>query len=166
MVAFFTQTEATRSYDIGILPMTGDRKPRFLVAGPADENGGTFSPDGRWLAYFSNESGQWEDYVVPYPGPGGKWQISSGGNGGPFCFWNGNGQLIILSHDRKVLAVDLTARGGSLEVGASHRIFGDTAMPDVRSRLFARSPAIPHRGPGRRAETSPDHAGDQLDGSC
>jgi eukaryotic-like serine/threonine-protein kinase len=131
VVAFFTQTEATRSFDIGILPMTGNGKPWFLVAGPADENGGTFSPDGRWLAYFSHESGQWEDYVVPYPGPGGKWQISSGGNGGPFCFWNGSGQLIILSPDRKVLAVDLTARGGSLEVGASHRIFGDMAMPLV-----------------------------------
>jgi Tol biopolymer transport system component len=131
VVAFFTQTDVTKSFDIGILPMTGDRKPSFLIAGPADENGGTFSPDGRWLAYFSNESGQWEDYVVPYPGLGGKWQISSGGNGGPFCFWNGNGQLIILSHDRKVLTVDLTARGGSLEVGASHRIFGDAAMPSV-----------------------------------
>ena len=50
VVAFFTQTEATNSFDIGILPIAGDRKPWFLVASTADENGGNLSPDGRWLS--------------------------------------------------------------------------------------------------------------------
>ena len=42
-----------------------------------------FSPDGRWLAYYSNESGRYEVYVRPFPGPGGKWQISTNGGGVP-----------------------------------------------------------------------------------
>lgn len=59
-----------------ILPLFGERKPFQCapVVGSC-QNDGNFSPDGHWLAYFSDETGQPEVYVVPFPGPGGKYQI-------------------------------------------------------------------------------------------
>jgi hypothetical protein len=122
--------------------MNGDRKPRFLLANQANEVGGIFSPDGRWLAYASDESGKYEVYVIPYPGSGGKWQISSGGVvfGRARILWNGNSQILYFSPDLKVFVVDVIARGGSLEVGASRGVFGDTALPFYAA--FDYSPAL------------------------
>ena len=54
-------------------------KPTVFLNGPAEEREPMFSPDGRWLAYSSNESGRYEVYVRPFPGPGGRWQISTDG---------------------------------------------------------------------------------------
>jgi Tol biopolymer transport system component len=58
--------------DIWILPLFGGRKPFPFIETDFDEFGAEFSPDGRWLAYFSDESGRQEVYLVPFPGPGGK----------------------------------------------------------------------------------------------
>src|SRR3972149_11355552 len=56
-----------------------ERKPVIVVNTPFDERLGQFSPDGRWVAYATNESGQFEIVVQPFPEPTGKWQISHGG---------------------------------------------------------------------------------------
>src|SRR5439155_15510316 len=84
-LAFFEQTPQN-SYDLMILPMEGDEaagwgpgKPTVFLSGPFTEVTPIFSPDGRWIAYLSNESGRTEVYVRPFPGPGGKWQVSTGG---------------------------------------------------------------------------------------
>jgi len=76
--------------DIMILPMDGDNvsswkagTPKPFLNGPFLEAYPMFSPDGRWLAYSSNETGRAEVYVRPFPGPGGKWQISTGGGAHP-----------------------------------------------------------------------------------
>jgi Tol biopolymer transport system component len=66
------------------------------------------SPDGRWLAFVSDESGRAEVYVVPFPGGGGRWQISA--NGGAYPRWRGDGrELYFLSSDNKIMAVPVTA---------------------------------------------------------
>ncbi|HYM13823.1 MAG TPA: protein kinase [Bryobacterales bacterium] len=71
-----------------------------------------FSPDGRWLAYASNESGSSQIYVAPFPGPGGKWQISTEGGTSPI--WSPNGrELFYTSRDRRIMVASYTARGGS-----------------------------------------------------
>jgi eukaryotic-like serine/threonine-protein kinase len=62
-----------------VLPLEGERNPYQAVPHLVDELGGTLSPDGRWLAYNSRESGRSEVYVVPFPKPGGKWQVSANG---------------------------------------------------------------------------------------
>ncbi len=62
-----------------------------------------FSPDGRWLAYQSDESGQLEIYVRPFPGPGGKWQIST--EGGTEPLWARNGRELYYRHGDKMMAV-------------------------------------------------------------
>jgi eukaryotic-like serine/threonine-protein kinase len=77
-----------------ILPPFGDRKP-FQVAEVGASQYGNFSPDGRWLAYFSYESGRPEVYVVPFPGPGGKYQISRAG--GWNLRWGSKNQLYFLT---------------------------------------------------------------------
>ena len=89
----FTELNAENNFDLLILPMEGDEnagwrpgKPTVFLKTPFDERNPMFSPDGRWIAYQSNESGGNEVYVQPYPGPGGKWQISTGG--GVFPTWS------------------------------------------------------------------------------
>jgi serine/threonine-protein kinase len=86
----FTEVDSKTASDLWILPMDGDRKPRVFLQTPAAESSGQFSPDGRWIAYVSNESGRPEVYVRPFPGPGGKWQISS--EGGTELAWNPKGK--------------------------------------------------------------------------
>ena len=76
-------------FDIWLLSI-GDRKTRALIHTAANEMTPEFSPDGRWLAYVSNESGRNEVYVQPYPGPGERHLIST--NGGWQPAWSGNGR--------------------------------------------------------------------------
>ncbi len=81
--------------DIWILPLDEERTPRPFLESPANEASPKFSPDGRWLAYSSNESGRDEIYVVPYPQRGAKFQISSGGGVAPF--WSRDGKELFLT---------------------------------------------------------------------
>jgi Tol biopolymer transport system component len=108
--------------DIWILPLSGDRKPYPFVATEFDENGASFSPDGRWLSYTSTESGKQELYVVPFPGPGGKWQISTGGAIG--SGWvKGGKEIIYVSSDFNLVSVPVNAGASSLEIGSPNVLF-------------------------------------------
>src|SRR5262249_17532726 len=85
---------------------------------------GQFSPDGKWVAFQSNESGRYEIYLQPFPGPGGKFQISTGGGAQPR--WNKNGkEIFYVSLDGKMMAtpVKLSPDGQSLEPGTSVALF-------------------------------------------
>ncbi len=66
-------------WDLWVLPMDGDRTPRAFLETRFNELGGSVSPDGRWISYLSDESGQTEAYVQSYPVPGNKYQVTSGG---------------------------------------------------------------------------------------
>ena len=81
-----------------------DRKTHVFVANPGFEAAPQFSPDGRWIVYVSNESGRNEVYVRPYPGPGGKWQISTEGGAEPL--WNPKGHELFYREGQKMMAVD------------------------------------------------------------
>ncbi len=93
--------------DIWILPMEGDRKPWHFVQSPAIEGEGNFSPDGRWMAYTSNESGKNEVYVVAFPKREGKWQISVGGGAGPI--WSRNGKELFYVNGSSLMVVNVTS---------------------------------------------------------
>jgi len=118
-VLAFTQNNHATGNVIMLLPVEGDEKsgwkpgqPKPFVNGTFIEGDPAFSPDGRWLAYQSNESGSLEVYVRPFPGPGGKWQISNGG--GTVPKWSRNGkELFYRSPDSKVMVVNYTASGDS-----------------------------------------------------
>ena len=89
----FSEQNPSTSWDILILPVEGDEasgwkigKPTAFLNGPSAEQEPMFSPDGRWLAYFSDESRQPQVYVRPFPGPGGLQQISN--DGGTYPSWS------------------------------------------------------------------------------
>ncbi len=77
-LAYYMSSQKT-GYDLWVLPLQGERKPQPFLQTPFNERSSRLSPDGHWLAYVSDESGRYEVYVRPFPGPGGKWQISTEG---------------------------------------------------------------------------------------
>jgi len=95
--------------DIWVLRLS-DRKAEPFLQTPANEGAPRFSPNGRWLSYASNESGQPEVYVQPYPGPGGKWQIST--DGGTEPVWNRNGRELFYRSGNRMMAVSVTTETG------------------------------------------------------
>jgi serine/threonine-protein kinase len=108
----FTETTPETGRDIWVLnlkdPSAGSgqgRKAQPFLRTPYDDTAPKFSPDGKWLAYSSDASGRREIYVQPYPGPGGKWQISS--DGGQEPVWNPKGGELFYRSGSKMMAVDV-----------------------------------------------------------
>ena len=99
----FSRSGPTTGSDIWVLNLKGERKPQPFLQTPANESGGMFSPDGRWLAYESDESARWEVYVQPFPGPGGKVQISTEGGVEPVWARNGR-ELFYRNGDKMIVA--------------------------------------------------------------
>jgi serine/threonine protein kinase len=118
-VLAFRQLNPDTDLDIMTLSVEGDEKsgwkpgePKVFVNSAFDEREPAFSPDGRWLAYASNESGSYEVYVRPFPGPGGKWQVSTGG--GTYPKWSRNGkELFYRTAEEKIMALTYTVSGDS-----------------------------------------------------
>ena len=115
----FDELNPKTQYDIWVLRMSGHKAQPFLQT-PFNEGGATFSPDGHWLAYVSNESGRPEVYVQPYPGPGGKWQIST--EGGTEPTWNHNGKELFYRSGNKMMALDVATQPGFI-AGKPHMLF-------------------------------------------
>ena len=117
LLAFVENTPTTGGIDIWVLRM-GDlsassgqvRKAQPFLRTPFTESAPCFSPDGRWLGYVSDESGRYEIYVQPYPGPGGKWQVST--DGGTEPLWNRNGRELFYRSGDKMMAVDIATQPG------------------------------------------------------
>ena len=107
-VLAFAQLHSTTGQDIWVLPLQGERKPRPFFRTQFNEGAPVFSPDGHWLAYTSDESGRYEVYVQPYPGPGGKWQISN--EGGNELVWPKNGRELFYRNGDKMMAVEITTQ--------------------------------------------------------
>jgi Tol biopolymer transport system component len=105
--------------DILAFPLEGGKASPF-VAGPFAQWGGMFSPDGRWVAYSSDESGRPEIYVTSFPRAEGKWQISSGGGEGPR--WRQDGRELYYVGGGRIMAVALDTEGG-LRIGATAALF-------------------------------------------
>jgi len=117
----FSMTEQKTGFDIWKLPMTGERKPEVLLQTPFNEGQAQMSPDGRWLAYASGESGHPEVYVATFLGPAGRWQIST--NGGNEPHWSHDGkELFYLSADQHLMSVVVKA-GATFDYGAPNPLF-------------------------------------------
>jgi Tol biopolymer transport system component len=106
----YAQINAGTGADLMAIPVNGDRKPFPIVQTNATEDQGQFSPDGHWIAYTSNESGQAEVYVIPFPPvPGAKWLVSRGGGVQPR--WRRDGkELFYISADSKMMSVEVATR--------------------------------------------------------
>jgi serine/threonine protein kinase len=125
--------------DIWVLPMTGERKPTLFLHAAATAFDAQFSPDGRWVAYTSMESGRPEVYVVSFDAakvlsgtadsaPAGKWQISA--NGGIAARWRRDGkELFYIGPGRTMMAVEVDGKGTGFNVGRSQRLFDTPVNP-------------------------------------
>ena len=106
--------------EIWFLTLPEMKSDPFLKTSSTLKNG-RFSPDGKWVAYASNESGKWEVYVTSFPVAQGKWQVSSGGGEQPR--WRGDGrELFYISSDGKVMSEPVT-EGANFDVGAPVPLF-------------------------------------------
>jgi eukaryotic-like serine/threonine-protein kinase len=128
----YTSSGPPTGDDLFVLPLSGDRKPVPFLQTPFNEYDGQFSPDGRWVAYGSDESGKDEVYVAPFPGPGGKWQISTAV--GTFPRWRRDGtEIFYLAPDNNLMAAAVNGKGSSFEVGAVKPLFEARALDPTRN---------------------------------
>ncbi len=104
-LAFVPQTAET-SGDVYVLNLNGEPQPHAVVSTPAYEGGAQFSPDGRWLAYVSDESGQMQVYVRPFPAPDRKVPVST--QGGTQPLWNHNGKELFYRNGNTLMAVGVS----------------------------------------------------------
>jgi len=125
----FIETNPTTQRDIWVLRLS-DRQAQPFLQTRFDEGGHRFSPDGRWLAYVSDESGRPELYVQPYPGPSGKRQIST--EGGTEPVWNRNGRELFYRAGDKLMAVEITTQP-ALSVGKPRVLFEGRYVPSPSS---------------------------------
>ena len=116
----FIQQGVQTGADIWVLPLEGERKPRPFAQERFNEGWASFSPDGRWLAYMSDESGQGEIYVRPFPGPGGKWQVSSGG--GNYPVWARSGRELFYVNGDKLMTAPVET-SPTFSSGTPHLLF-------------------------------------------
>jgi len=99
---------STTGWDLFVLPLSGDRKLRPFLQMQFNQELARFSPDGRWVAYRSNESGRHEIFVRSFPGPGAKWQISNDEGNDPL--WSRNGRELFYRDGDKLMAVDVETK--------------------------------------------------------
>jgi serine/threonine protein kinase/Tol biopolymer transport system component len=118
----FHQTSQGTSWDLWTMSLEAGHKPARLIGLPGIECCGVVSPDGRLLAYMSDESGRPEVYVTPYPGLGRKWQVS--GKGGSYPRWRKDGrELLYQALDGSVTAAAVAGDGGSFSVPSETALF-------------------------------------------
>jgi serine/threonine-protein kinase len=115
------------SGDLGIL-RRGNGAIEVFARTAFGEGAPMFSPDGRLIAYSSNETGRTEIYVEAYPRPGGKWQIST--EGGTEPLWNRNGRELFYRDGNRMMAVDIAA-GPSFSAGRPHVLFQGQYEPTL-----------------------------------
>ncbi len=117
-------------FGIWILPLFGDNKPFPFIQNQYNLLTPTFSPDGKWIAYSSQESGRRQIFVSSFPGANSKWQVSANGGGAPR--WRADGrELFYLSEDNKLMAVEIQEKGGSLEIGSTQTLFPVSASSSL-----------------------------------
>src|SRR5262245_19551556 len=130
----YTQAAPKTEFDVWVLPLFGDRKPRPFLQSTANETQGQLSADGQLMAYTSDETGTPEVFVQPFPATGAKWQISSGGGSDPH--WRRDGQeLFYISPDGMLMAAQVKRGSSVFEAGITQRLF-QTRRPTARGPLF------------------------------
>jgi serine/threonine protein kinase len=109
-------------HDLWVLPRSGEQKPSVVVQTTFNEMKGRLSPDGKWIAYQSNESGTTQVTVQSFPPSGARWQVST--NGGYQPKWRRDGkELFYVAADKKLMVVQVKAEGNRFEISAPQPLF-------------------------------------------
>jgi Tol biopolymer transport system component len=155
--------------DLALVPVSGDAAPTPIQATPAAETQGAFSADGRWLGFLSDESGRNELYVVAYPGPGGKWQVSH--DGAQWFEWLPDASGILYTNPQGAsFRVPLTVQGTNLEIGAAQPVSIPSGLFTTNGSLLALAPdgkrllaGVPVSSGGVTALTLVHHWAEELE---
>ena len=118
----YQQSGDKTAWDLWALPLFGDRKPTPFLQTQFNESYGVFSPDGRWVAYVSDESGRSEVYVQAFPPSGGKWQISNGGGILPLWRRDGKEMFFVVPFVGRLMAVEVKT-ASQFEAGVPKLLF-------------------------------------------
>ncbi|MGH9896742.1 MAG: TolB family protein, partial [bacterium] len=129
-------TSTTQS-DISVVSLKDKPEELTFLQTKFDEYASAFSPDGRWLAYTSSESGRLEVYVKPFPGPGGQWQVSTGG--GIYPQWSHDGRELFYVSDDKLMSVRVES-GSGFNVGTPQVLFSGFFDPNVGDQAYGVTP--------------------------
>jgi len=128
-----------QGYNLQVLAADGTTRP-FLVT-PFNEVQGRLSPDGKWVAYASDDSGRLEVFVQPFAAGGGKWQISTDGGSQPE--WRQDGrELFYISADRKLMSIAVKATSAAFEAATPRALF-DVVTPEATAPYFHHYAAAP-----------------------
>ena len=131
----YSEQSRETGWDLWLLPLEGEHTPRPFINTPFDQPMAAFSPDSRWVAYGSNESGAMEVYVVPFPGPGRKWQIST--QGGSWPQWRSDGREIFYRGPTgTIFATSIEAGGDTLTIGMPESLFLLATPQSSNQRYF------------------------------
>jgi len=137
----YHEIQTGRKMDTWALPLTGGRKPVPLLQGSPNQIFAVFSPDGKWIAYSSDESGKWEVYVAAFPidrVPAGKRMISDGGGSHPE--WSRDGkQIYYLAADKRIMTVAVETAHERFTAGAPRALFQSDIVSDFRARFAVTS---------------------------
>ena len=127
-LALYRSVDGTANRDLEMLDLeSDDLTPQPFLSTPYEERGVSFSPNGRWLAYVSDESGQNEVYVRPYPGPGGEHVVSSGGGGE--AVWSRDGSELFYRNGGQLMAVQVDT-GDTWAAGTPEQLFEESYVAD------------------------------------
>jgi Tol biopolymer transport system component/predicted Ser/Thr protein kinase len=117
----YTAIDKEGRRDVFALPVAGGRRIEVAV-GPLDARNGRFSPDGRWIAYMSEETGRFEVFVQPFPPNGAKWQVTQ--EGAQYPQWSNDGrELFYVSEAGRVVTVRVEVQGGSFSAARAQPLF-------------------------------------------
>jgi Tol biopolymer transport system component len=143
-LAIYVVFDAKTRADLWMMPVFGDRTPTLILQTPANEYNARISPDGRWIAYESDESGRYEVYVTSFPRPGRRWLVSV--NGGKEPVWGRDGRELYYLSDsgnRTLTAVPVST--------------SPSFEPGVPAPLFeSRAVRVPAGGPGATYDVAGD----------
>jgi Tol biopolymer transport system component/predicted Ser/Thr protein kinase len=135
-LAYATLDPATKQ-DIYTVGLSGDHRPQPFLQSPANESAPAFSPDGKWLAYESDQTGRGEIYVTAFPEHGAQYQVST--NGGERPVWSRDGKEIYYRENLKLMAVAVKHKGRAVELGAPSELF-EVAVRNLSGRWYDVSP--------------------------
>ena len=131
----FDHQDKSGKISMWVLPLRGDRKPYTFLETPFNAQMGKFSPDGRWVAYVSNDSGNDEVYVVPFPNAGARVQVSTKGGSQPR--WRRDGrELYYLSPDAKIMVAELLTGMSDFRIGVVRPLFALGSLTGVPGHLY------------------------------
>jgi outer membrane protein assembly factor BamB len=121
------------SGELWLLPLKGERKPRAFSPGNTSQTPAAVSPNGKWLAYASSESGRADIYVTAFPSGKGKWQVSTGGGDNPR--WRADGKELFFTANDRIMAVDVDTAADRFESRVPHALFSARVpAPTLASR--------------------------------